>query len=134
MSNILLFSELTESNKNSICKKLFAGMDSTKTLAYIPSSGIQGSESYTAQWKNIADEYGVQFVAVDNISSNGAERDKLLESHTLLISGGNTFQLLHNLRESGLDKTVIEFSHKQNVLLAGFSAGALVLTVPLPIY
>lgn len=94
----------------------------------MPSSGIQGSESYTAQWKNIADEYGVRFVAIDNTSSKDAERNKLLKSHTLLISGGNTFQLLHNLRKSGLDKAVVEFSHKQNVLLAGFSAGAIVLT------
>jgi dipeptidase E len=45
-----------------------------------------------------------------------------------VISGGNTFKLLDNLRKSGLDKTIIEFTKQDNYVLSGFSAGALVLT------
>lgn len=128
MSSLLLFSELTNTNKASIYEKLFEGLESGKTFAYMPSGGVQGAESYIAQWKSIADEHGVGFEIIDNSSSSSKEQDKLLNSSAVLISGGNTFQLLHNLRQSGLDKAIVDFSHKQDILLAGFSAGALVLT------
>lgn len=128
MSSVLLFSELTKTNEDDILSILFAGETKGKTFAYMPSGGVRGSESYVAAWADIAAKHNANFVAIDNTSSQPEERDKLLGSDTLLISGGNTFQLLHNLRTSGLDKVIIEFSHKQDVLLAGFSAGALVLT------
>ena len=65
---------------------------------------------------------------VDNTSASQQEKDKLLNADVVLISGGNTFQLLSNLRKSGLDSVIVKFSLKQDVTLAGFSAGALVLT------
>ncbi len=46
----------------------------------------------------------------------------------MVITGGNTFKLLDNLRKSGLDKAIKEFSNKSEFVLAGLSAGALVLT------
>ena len=104
------------------------GNVSDQTFAYMPSGGVRGSEPYIAEWEGISNEHGSNFVTIDNASSDPKEQDKLLGSDVLLISGGNTFQLLYNLRKSGLDKTVIKFSQKQNVVLAGFSAGALVLT------
>ena len=128
MSRLLLFSELTNTNKTRICEELFKGMNDRKTLAYMPSGGVRGAESYVAVWKSIAMEYDVGFKVIDNSSSDSEERDKLRGSHALLISGGNTFQLLYNLRQSGLDREIVDFSHKQDVLIAGFSAGALVLT------
>jgi dipeptidase E len=94
----------------------------------MPSGGIHGAEDYILQWKDITYEYGVSFSTIDNTSINQQESDKLLNADVLLISGGNTFQLLSNLRKSGLDKAIMELSHKQNVTIAGFSAGALVLT------
>ncbi len=54
--------------------------------------------------------------------------EKLLNSNILVITGGNTFTLLRNLRRSGLDKAIKKFSKKNNFVLAGFSAGAIVLT------
>lgn len=56
------------------------------------------------------------------------ETEKLQSSNILVIAGGNTFKLLDNLRKSGLDKTIKEFAKKDEFVLAGFSAGALVLT------
>lgn len=57
---------------------------------------------------------------VDNTSASQQEKDKLLNADVSLISGGNTFQLLSNLRESGLDSVIVKLSHKQDVTLAGF--------------
>lgn len=98
------------------------------SFVYMPSGGVHGAEAYILQWKNIANEYGAQFSVVDNTSTNPQENNKLLNADIVLISGGNTFQLLSNLKKSGLDKAIVEFSRKHDVTLSGFSAGALVLT------
>lgn len=128
MANILLFSELTETNKDTILRILFPHKSADKSFVYMPSGGIHGAEDYISQWEDIANEYGTQFSVIDNTSANPRESIKLLNADVVLISGGNTFQLLSNLRKSGLDKVIVELSHKQDVTLAGFSAGALVLT------
>jgi len=127
MSNVLLFSELTDTNRAKLFEILFADAQH-KTFAYMPSSGVQGSEAYITEWKDIAENQGASFITIDNTSDSGEERAKLLGSDVLLISGGNTFRLLHNLRKSGLDKTIVEFSCKSGSIVAGFSAGALVFT------
>lgn len=128
MASILLFSDLTETNKSTILNVLFSQDSNGKSFVYMPSGGVHGAEDYILRWKDIAGKHGVNFYTVDNTSANQEESDKLLSADILVISGGNTFQLLSNLRKSGLDKSIMELSHKQNVTIAGFSAGALVLT------
>ena len=128
MANILLFSQLTKTNKDTILSILFPHKSTNKSFVYMPSGGIHGAEDYISQWKDIANEYGTRFSVIDNTSTNPQESDKLLNAGVLLISGGNTFQLLSNLKKSGLDKVIVRLSHRQDVTLAGFSAGALVLT------
>lgn len=56
------------------------------------------------------------------------EKEKFLTANILTISGGNTFLLMRNLRRSELDKAIIEFTEKDELVLSGFSAGAIVLT------
>jgi len=51
----------------------------------------------------------------------------------LIISGGDPFQLLINLRESGLDRAIIQFTKRDEFILAGYSAGAYVPTPTLEI-
>ena len=128
MANILLFSELTETNRHSILNILFPHVITGRSFVYMPSSGVHGAENYITQWENIANEYGARFSVIDNTSADPQETDKLLNADVLLISGGNAFQLLSNLRKSGLDEAILRFSHRQDVTLAGFSAGALVFT------
>jgi len=94
----------------------------------MPSDGIADAGTYIEEWRSYAQRFGAGFNVVDNHSSDGAEKVKLLDANILLISGGNTFSLLDNLRKSGLDQTIIEFTQKSNFILSGFSAGALVLT------
>ena len=128
MANVLLFSDLTEANKDTILSILFPHVKTKESFVYMPSNGTQGAGDYISEWKKISEGFGARFGVVDTTSSSPQKKNKLLNAEVVLISGGNTFQLLDNLRKSGLDKTIVEFSHKQGGTLAGFSAGALVLT------
>ena len=94
----------------------------------MPSNGVKGSEPYIEQWRVIAQEYYAEFNVIDNSVNDAEEQKRLLSSNIFLISGGNTFELLQNLRNSGLDKSIEQFAEKSDFVLAGFSAGAVVLT------
>ena len=128
MKRILLFSTLTVSNRKAVLNQLFPAALQNKVFSYIPSNGVKGSEPYIEQWQVIAQDYNAEFNVIDNSVNDADEQKKLLYSNIVLISGGNTFGLLQNLRSSGLDKSIEEFAEKSDFVLAGFSAGALVLT------
>lgn len=128
MKRVFLFSDLTEDNAENILSQIFPADIQNRVFAYMPSSGVKYAQDYIAQWKVIANKHDAKFNLIDNSVHSNEEQKKLLESNILLISGGNTFNLLHNLRKSGLDKSIIEFVTKRDFVLAGFSAGAIVLT------
>jgi len=128
MKQVILFSTITDANSRTILSQIFSDTIQNKVLAYMPSDGVSSSTTYIEEWRSYAKEYGAAFNLVNNHSSEETEKVKLLDSNILLISGGNTFTLLNNLRESGLDHTVKEFAQKPSFVLSGFSAGALVLT------
>ena len=128
MKRIVLFSTLTERNREAVLNQIFSAGIQDKVFSYMPSSGIKHAEQYIEQWRSISQQYGAQFSVIDNSVSSVEEQRKLLSSNIVVISGGNTFHLLRNLRECGLDKTIVEFAGKSDFILAGFSAGALVLT------
>lgn len=95
----------------------------------MPSDGANISLKYEKEWEGYAHKYGANFRVINNSKKNAVkESKKLLEANILIITGGNTFKLLYNLRISGLDKVIKEFSNKREFVLVGFSAGALVLT------
>lgn len=92
----------------------------------MPSDGA--NPKYIEKWQEIAENNRASFNWINNTTSNQSEKQKLLSSNILILAGGNTFTFLNNLRQSGLNKTIEEFTQKDNFVLAGFSAGALVLT------
>ena len=95
----------------------------------MPSDGANCPQEFIDEWKGYAKKYKSEFRCINNSKVNASdEKKKLLGSNILVISGGDTFKLLYNLRKSGLDKTIKDFSNKDEFVLAGFSAGALVLT------
>jgi len=101
----------------------------SKILAYMPSDGSNIREEYLVQWQRFAQDYGAKFNLIDNSKKDSKEEiRKLLSSNILVITGGNTFKLLYNLRQSGLDRVIKRFAQKDNFVLSGFSAGAIVLT------
>ncbi len=128
MKRITLFSTLTARNEDTILKQILPTELINKTIAYMPSGGIEGAQEYINQWEVIAKEHGAKFNVINNQIRSVEEQDKILTSNVLVISGGNTFNLLHNLRESGLDNSIKQFLSKPDFVLSGFSAGALVLT------
>jgi len=96
----------------------------------MPSDGLVNcKQKYIDQWMELAGEDNAKFVIIDNLSKKPQkEIKKLMESNILIISGGNTFKLLYNLRKSGLDKAITHFANKGEFVLSGYSAGAFVLT------
>lgn len=128
MKRVVLFSTLTEGNRKAVLGQIFPTDIHDRVLSYMPSGGVEGAEQYIEEWRRISRQYNAQFNIIDNSMRSIEEQRKLSSSNIVVISGGNTFELLRNLRESGLDKTIGEFVGKSDFVLAGFSAGALVLT------
>lgn len=129
MKRLILFSTITPNNKEDILNKIFPMEVENKIFSYMPSGGVSGSEKYIEEARSFAKYFEAEFKVIDNSIENNLEGSKdLLSSNILVISGGNTFQLLSNLRTSGLDVAIKEFIKKDQFVLAGFSAGALVLT------
>lgn len=140
MKRIVLFSTPTPTNIDKILARIFPAEMKKKIFAYMPSDGRSCPQNFIDEWKGYAQKNGAEFRYIDNSKPRESnEAQKLLDSNILAISGGNTFKLLDNLRKSGLDKAIIEFARKDEFVLSGFSAGALVLTPTieicnLPIY
>jgi len=129
MKRIVLFSTPTSTNINIVLEQIFPEDIKDKMLAYMPSDGSNAPQKYVDEWKGYAENNNAGFNLINNsLVGSTEERDKLLSSNILVISGGNTFKLLDNLRKSGLDRAIMEFIKKDNFVLSGFSAGALVLT------
>jgi peptidase E len=85
---------------------------------------------YTLFAKGICMRYGYEFVYLNNRLENDKakrELEKLDRCNVLLITGGNTYELLKNLRASGFDEKIKDFSKRDDTVIAGFSAGAIVL-------
>lgn len=128
MRRIVLFSTPTPNNIKTILLKVFPNGIKNKIFAYMPSDGANIPQEYIDEWRKYSKEHNAEFRLIDNSKQESSEEiKKLLGSNVLVITGGNTFTLLDNLRESGLDKAIKEFSKKDEFVLAGFSAGAIVL-------
>lgn len=131
MKRFVLFSTPSEIVREKLEKTLLPEEIKDKRVAYMPSDGADVKQKYIDEWREFVTERGATFVVVDNSVEEGVvsvEAKKIRDANVLIISGGNTFTLLRNLRRSGLDGVVKEFAEKDEFILAGFSAGAIVLT------
>lgn len=128
MKRIVLFSQATEKNKKQILNLIFPKELKNKVLAYMPSDGANCPQKYIDEWKKYAKDYNAEFILVNNSLDSPEEKEKLERANILVITGGNTFTLLRNLKKSRLDKNIKNFVLKKDFVLAGFSAGAIVLT------
>lgn len=128
MRRKVLFSAITKTNKDKILEAILPEEIKEKRVAYMPSDGSRIPQKYVDEWKSYVEPTGAEFCVVNNSISDEKEKRKLLESNILIISGGNTFTLLNHLRHNGFDKAICEFVLKDSYVLAGFSAGAIVLS------
>lgn len=129
MKRLFLFSH--PMMREEFAKFIFPEELKNKRFAYMQTNGLEGYETYGEGWRTYATKNGAEFIVIDN-SKRGEdaklEAVKILNSNILMCTGGNTFQLLYNLRESGLFETIQEFAKKDEFVLAGFSAGAIIMT------
>jgi len=130
---LVLFSQPSPEVFEKLKTALFPRYLTERVFAYMPSEGdgVEANTKYTPIWQEFAESNWAKFVFIDN-SKRGEEaeieKQKLLASNILIITGGNTFKLLNHLRRSGLSETIKEFWQKGGVVLSGFSAGAIVLS------
>jgi dipeptidase E len=136
MRRIILFSTPYDNeNFHQILNLIFPSDMKDKGALFMPSQGIPNTlQEYLDDWKDFANEYNIKIDYIDNsIIDSTSEREKLSNSNILIISGGDPFQLLINLRKSGLDRAILQFTKKKEFIIAGYSAGAYVLTPTLDV-
>lgn len=132
MGKYILFSEPTENSVKKLSKELF-GDGKGKTVAYMPSDGANSTpdNQFSDFWRKFTSDNDADFIYLDNsLREEGAEAEigKMMKVDILLMSGGNTFILLDHLRKSGFDDAIKKFAKQPGKIIAGFSAGAIVLT------
>ena len=98
----------------------------------MPGDGSLRGRQYVLfcdSWRAIANHYGAEFLYIDNSKEDASEeRAKLQRANILLITGGNACVLLRNVRRAGLDQAIKNFAQKDHYVIAGYSAGAMLLT------
>lgn len=123
-----LFSLPNEAVMDDFCKEVFYKVSGV--FGYMPADGGDKlkNEEYIPFWKSICEEYGWEFLLLDNSSSKDVSKIESCDS--IFITGGNTFKLLYNLRENGFDKKLedVFMDKDRDLVLAGFSAGAVIFT------
>lgn len=103
--------------------------DRKTVLGYMPADGNNPKPNFTPFWQSLAAKHGAIFVYIDNSRKpTKKELEDISSVNSLCIMGGNVFALLHNLRESGLDKVILEKSKEKDFVYSGFSAGAIIVT------
>ena len=130
---LILFSQPSSAVWEKLDNVLFPEFLKNRVFAYMPSEGeaVELNTQFAPTWDEYTKKHHAKLVTIDN-SKRGNEAEieveKLKSANILVITGGNTFKLLNHLKKSGLDKAIIEFWKKDGVVLAGFSAGAIVLS------
>jgi len=136
MKRVVLFST-PDNNHNfqEILNLIFPSNIKDKRPLFMPSLGIPNTpHKYLNDWKGYANRHNLKIDFIDNSKINAtSEIEKLMKANILVISGGDPFQLLINLRKSGLDKAITQFIKKKEFVIAGYSAGAYILTPSLNI-
>jgi dipeptidase E len=129
MKRLVLFSSPKSCDFEEILSKIFPQELENKVLAYLPTYAKYLNQEYTDFWKSVADRFNAEFIYMG--IDKGTDKDKvemLKKANVLVMTGGNTFWLLDYLRTSGLDKAILEMTKNDDYVIAGWSAGAMVMT------
>lgn len=129
MKRLIIFSSPKGKNFEEILDKIFPQEIEKKVFAYLPVEGKNCNHVFTDFWLDMAGRYDAEFIFIDNTSDNPqAEKEHLARANILVITGGNTFELLNNIRNTGLDGALLNFVKKDEFVIAGWSAGALLMS------
>jgi len=117
MRRIILFSTpYNNDNFHEILKLIFPSDMKDKRPLFMPSQGVSNTpQEFFDDWEGFAKESNVNLEYIDNsVIDSTREKEKLRKSNILIISGGDPFQLLINLRKSRLDRPIIQFTEKDD--------------------
>jgi peptidase E len=131
MKRIVLFSTpYNNDNFHEILNLVFPSDMNNKRPLFMPSQGVPNTpQEFLDDWEGFARKHDLIIDLIDNSMIDAqSEIEKLMKSNILVISGGDPFQLLINLRKSGLDNAIKQFTKKKEFIIAGYSAGAYILT------
>ena len=132
MKRYILFSNPTKDVMPTIIPLLFPKELENKVLAYMPCEGWSDrdqEQEYTNFWIDLARKNNTTLLGIDNAKPKATnEIEKLKKANILLITGGNTYTLLRNIRNNHIYEAMKDFTKKDNFVMAGWSAGALILT------
>ncbi len=115
--------------------RLLKMVGANKTVAYIGNAkdywGLESRIKKTADHKAEFESFGFKFTEFD--LRNYFDQQKITESDVsgfglIWCSGGNTFLLRRALRDSGLDKIIIDLVKADKVVYGGSSAGSIIAT------
>lgn len=141
MHRIVLFSSFAfNPNLDSLLQVIFPKEMESKKFGYLPANGVDHYDpGIIDYWKSTAIQFGASFELINNdpAQSNDElekEKEKIQTLNILMISEGDAFTLIENLKKTGLDQYIISFWHQKNCILTGFSEGAVVLTPNMCIY
>ena len=114
---------------NKVVELMFPPEIQNHKVGYMPPTGSESPKMYETYWREKIESFSgsLEFVDVTTKQSASLVRDL----NILLLTGGNTFEFLHNLKKNGLLSEIKDrFSPDNNTdtVLAGFSAGAILQT------
>lgn len=129
MTKLILFSEPQQDVLKRLSNELFVKQD--MQVAFILSDGNHpNNPKYEEMWRKYIEKHGAKAINIDNsLRGEDAEIEivNLKNADAVILTGGNTFAFLNHLKESGLDRALVDFA-RSNKIIAGFSAGAIILS------
>ena len=138
MKRLVLFSECANQPYfQEVLKAIFPPEMAKPKFAFIPANGIAACKpKYIDFWRKHANARKASFFVVDIDPKQkfpSIERQKIITADIVVISGGNTLKLAHMLRQNHMMSALTKFTHRKQFVLAGYSAGAILLTPSLRI-
>jgi len=97
-----------------------------KLAHIVTAANVEGYKGYIDDDRRLMEQVGFQIADLDLVGKNRIELRALLgEKDIIYVQGGNTFYLLHHVRESGFDE-VIKRLIDRGIIYIGVSAGSII--------
>lgn len=126
---------LSSENVGKHAARLIELVGSNKTVAYIGNAkdywGAESRAVKTTDHKAEFEANGFEFTEFDlrnYFDQQKITRQEIERFGLIWCSGGNTFMLRRALRDSGLDKIIIDLVNEDKIVYGGSSAGSIVAT------
>lgn len=97
-----------------------------KLAHIVTAANVEGYKGYVDDDRRLMEQVGFQIADLDLVRKNRIELRALLEEKDIIyVQGGNTFYLLHHVRESGFDEVVKRLIDR-GIIYIGVSAGSII--------